>query len=112
MQAYRYSSYDEASSEMHLSSVDALEAYTPYVLHAEGGYSGTVSGTVDPEQYPEAGYVEDGCLCGAIAEQTVTIDDNACVLQNLSAGVQFYKVAEMLPGRMYIRNGEKVIKLK
>ncbi len=79
--------YDEEN--IYLTKAESIKAYTPYVLYSEEGYSGTVSGTVDPEKYPEDGYVQNGLLCGAIVPQKVT---EGFVLQNLQDGVKFYGI--------------------
>lgn len=79
--------YDEEN--IYLTKAESIKAYTPYVLYSEEGYNGTVSGTVDPEKYPENGYVQEGLLCGAIVPQKVT---EGFVLQNLQDGVKFYGI--------------------
>lgn len=79
--------YDEEN--IYLTKAESIKAYTPYVLYSEEGYNGTVSGTVDPEKYPEDGYVQNGLLCGAIVPQKVT---EGFVLQNLQDGVKFYGI--------------------
>ncbi len=70
--AYRSERVD--GNDVYFSKVTSLQAYIPYVLHAATGFSGNVSGTVDPANYPEAGYVTDtaGLLNGAITKQSIT----------------------------------------
>lgn len=84
--AYTSDSYDE--DNIILTKAKSLEAYTPYVLYSENGYSGTVSGNVTT--CPDSRYVQKGILYGAIVNQTVT---EGYVLQKQSAGVQFYAIS-------------------
>lgn len=69
-----------------LNEVSYLEANTPYILYAEEGYEGTLSGNI--ESINEV-VITDGLLSGALAEQTIT---NGYVLQNQGSGSMFYKV--------------------
>lgn len=87
VKAYTTSSHNEES--IFLTEAQNIKAYTPYILYSENGYNGTVSGTVDPEQYPECGYVTDGNLTGAIVPQTAT---EGFVLQKQDGVVQFYAI--------------------
>ena len=84
----------EVSGEtLYLQSVTALQAYTPYILYAKTGYSGTLSGEITASQYHQHvtdGMVRSGYLCGAIKPQTVT---TGFVLQQLDAGLKFYFTA-------------------
>ncbi|MDO5526775.1 MAG: leucine-rich repeat protein [Prevotella sp.] len=84
-----YSCYEknEATSTLVLTEVASMEAYKPYILYAEEGYDGTLSGTVDPNKYPAEGYVAEGLICGAVEPQQIT---SGYVLQNLSEGMKFY----------------------
>lgn len=68
-----------------LTEEKAIAAYTPYILYAENGYYGSLTGTVDAEKYAET--CSDGFLTGAIVPQEIT---SGYVLQNLSDGVKFY----------------------
>lgn len=88
VKAYTVGSHD--SENLLLSEANSFAAYTPYILYSEGGYSGNISGTVDPNQYPATGVVNtDGYLNGAIVAQNVT---SGYVMQNLSEGVKFYQI--------------------
>lgn len=87
-----YTCVEKADNKVYLSEAESMEAYTPYVLYSENGYSGTLSGTVDASKYPDNGFVcKDGLLYGAIVPQQVT---EGYVLQNLSEGVKFYQIKE------------------
>jgi hypothetical protein len=72
---------------LYLTEASSLQAFTPYLLLAENGYSGTLQGTVDPEQYVSV--ATDGYLHGAIIQQQIT---QGYVLQNLGEGPIFYNV--------------------
>ena len=87
--AYECKSTDSSNSNLVLTSVDEMKAYTPYILYSENGFSGTVSGTVDASKYPSDGIVTNGYIVGAIEKQTVTGTSNY-VLQNHSGTIQFY----------------------
>lgn len=89
VKAYTSSTSDEES--IYLNEAKRIEAYTPYVLYSEDGYTGTVGGTVNPADYPESGYVTAGNLSGAIVPQTVTA---GYVMQKQDGVVQFYAIGE------------------
>lgn len=77
----------DGDNNLLLTRAESFEAYTPYILYSENGYSSTLSGTVDPALYPEDGFVTVGKLNGAIAPQQVT---EGFVLQKLNDVVKFY----------------------
>ncbi len=85
MKAYRATGIDDSGAYVVLNEVDNLAAYTPYILYSKGGYTGTLSGTVDATGYAET--VSDGCLYGAIAAQKQT---DGYVLQDQGDGAKFY----------------------
>lgn len=87
VKAYTSSTSDE--DYIFLTEANSIEAYTPYILYSEGGYSGTVIGTVDASGYPESGVVTVGNLTGAIVPQTVS---NGYILQNHEGIVKFYAI--------------------
>lgn len=89
VKAYTTEKNDE--QYIYLKEAESLEAYTPYILYSETGYSGNISGTVAASGYPETGCVKSGYLCGAIVPQTVT---EGYVLQKQTEGVKFYAIAE------------------
>lgn len=89
VKAYTCTSNDE--KYVNLTEANSLSAYTPYILYAENGYTGTLTGTVDPDDYPKTGVVKGSYLNGAIAPQTAT---SGFILQNQSEGVKFYAIKE------------------
>ena len=70
-----------------LTEATSFEAYTPYVLYAENGFTGELSGTVDPDKYEATPTV--GLLNGAVVAQEIT---SGYVLQKQAEGVKFYNV--------------------
>lgn len=89
--AYTCSNHDE--EYIYLEKAESFEAYTPYILYAENGYEGNISGIVDatiPDN-AKTGVVSDGYLNGAIVPQTAT---EGYVLQNHEGNVNFYAIAE------------------
>ena len=64
--------------------------HTPYILYAENGFDGTLSGDVDASKYSEV--VTDGYLCGAVAAQEIGGGNGYYVMQNKGEGVMFYSV--------------------
>lgn len=91
VKAYTCSNHD--TEYIYLTEAENFAAYTPYILYAEKGYDGGVSGTVDAT-IPDAaktGVVAGGFLNGAIVPQTAT---EGYVLQNHEGVVQFYAIAD------------------
>lgn len=84
-----YSASHADADYLYLTEAIAIDAYSPYILFAEGGFSGNLSGTVDVADYPESGVVTVNGLNGAITLQDVT---EGYVLQNGSEGVLFYPI--------------------
>lgn len=87
LKAYTCSSKDDDKGVFYLTNASSIEAYTPYILYSESGYTGTLTGEVDASQYPEDGKVAQGYLTGAIEKQTT---NEGYVLQNKGDGVKFY----------------------
>lgn len=85
VKAYICKSYAEGF--VSLKEASALSAYTPYLVYSEAGYSGSLSGTVDPSKYVEV--ANKGLLYGAIVPQQ---KNAGYVLQNLTDGVKFYNM--------------------
>ena len=103
LKAYTCNSKNDDEKVFYLSEATAIEAYTPYVLYSESGYSGSLTGTVDATQYPEAGYVKEGYLTGAIKKQTTS---EGYILQKQNDKVKFYladpsKTYTILPGKCW-----------
>lgn len=100
VEAYSCDEFD--SENLLLTKANSFEAFTPYIL--KGSYNGTVTGTVDADNYPETSVVTKGHLNGAIAQQQVS---SGYVLQNLqSEGVKFYpmngKVFSIPAGKCWV----------
>ena len=72
---------------LYLSEATRFEAFTPYIIYSESGYSGTLEGTVDADGYQSV--VTSGLLRGAIAQQQIS---EGYVMQNQGAGARFYRV--------------------
>lgn len=70
-----------------MEEVTTLEAYKPYVLYAQNGYEGTLTGVVDLTAYQET--VTDGVLSGAIVKQEAS---SGYILQNQGQGSKFYNM--------------------
>lgn len=81
---------NEESELLILKKAESFEAYTPYILYSEAGYSGTLSGTVDPANWPEDNVCKAGKLYGALTTQA--IGEGHFVLQNQGDGAKFYKI--------------------
>ena len=85
LKAYTISSKDDDEQVFYLTEATAIDAFTPYVLYSESGYTGTLTGEVG--EYPASGTVTQGYLTGAIEKQTT---NEGYVLQNKGDGVKFY----------------------
>ena len=88
-----------------LQKQTCINAYTPYLLYAPNGYTGTLSGTVDASKYSEV--VTDGYLSGAVATQQISGGAGHYVLQNKGDGPMFYKVGDsstfsIQPGKCWL----------
>lgn len=86
VKAYSCSSVKD-ENYLALTEEKAIAAYTPYILYAENGYYGSLTGTVVAEKYAET--CNAGFLTGAIVPQEIT---SGYVLQNLSDGAKFYRI--------------------
>lgn len=82
-----YSCTSTNGDNLVLSANETMSAYTPYILYAPSGYSGELSGEVDPSKYVKVATA--GLLSGAIIPQIVT---DGYVLQNQGEGAMFYAV--------------------
>ena len=82
-----FSCNSEEDGYLVLTPVESLSAYVPYILYAETGYTGNLSGTVDATNY--AAVAINGYLNGAVEPQQVS---EGYVLQNQGDGVKFYKI--------------------
>lgn len=86
-----YSCNSTSGESLVLTKQSKATAYTPYILYAENGFDGTLSGTVDASKYSEV--VTDGYLRGAVAAQEIGAGNGYYVMQNKKGkGVMFYRV--------------------
>ena len=85
-----YSCNSTNGENLVLTKQSKAAAYTPYILYAENGFDGTLSGAVDASKYSEV--VTDGYLCGAVAAQEIGGGNGYYVMQNKGEGVMFYSV--------------------
>lgn len=75
-----------------LTPQSSAKAYTPYILYAPDGFSGTLSGAVDASKYSET--VTDGYLSGTVVPTEVSGGNGHYVMQNKGEGPMFYKVTD------------------
>lgn len=80
---------EDAETYLVLTEANSFEAYTPYIVYSESGYSGNLNGTVDASKYPQEGYVTRGLLNGSIEPQMISA---GYVMQNKDDGAMFYNV--------------------
>lgn len=90
VKAYTCSEKNESESVLILSPVSSLSAFTPYILYAENGFEGNLTGEVSAEKYPASGMVAAGLLKGAVTKQVAVSNDY--VLANVNGVTQFYRV--------------------
>ena len=83
-----YTVTDRESGIAYLKPQTSILAYTPVLLYAENGFSGTFSGDVDETKYKEV--AQQDIIYGAIVPQT---KDDGFVLQDLGEGVKLYAMA-------------------
>lgn len=75
-------------NNLTLVEADKLEAYTPYILYAENGFTGTVKGDIVWNGY-NTKVADENNFVGAVTAQTIT---TGYALQNQGEGVKFYAV--------------------
>ena len=83
-----YTVTDRESGIAYLKQQTSILAYTPVLLYAENGFSGTFSGDVDETKYKEV--AQQDIIYGAIVPQT---KNDGFVLQNLGEGVKLYAMS-------------------
>lgn len=109
-----YTVTDRQSGIAYLKPQTSILAYTPVLLYAENGFSGTFTGDVDETKYKEV--AQQDIIYGAIVPQT---KDNGFVLQNLGEGVKLYamsgKTFEIPAGKCWVEptfsNGAKYMEM-
>ena len=87
-----YSCNTTSGDNLVLTKQSKAVAYTPYILYAANGYSGTLSGAVDESKYSAA--VTDGYLSGTVVPTEVSGGNGHYVMQNKGEGPMFYKVTD------------------
>lgn len=87
-----YSCGSTSGENLVLSRQQSIKAYTPYILYAANGYSGTLTGTVDASKY--AATVTDGYLTGTVVTQEIGGGNGYYVMQNKGEGPMFYRVED------------------
>lgn len=100
-----YSCNSTKDDNLILTPQSSIKAYTPYILYAPNGYTGTLSGAVDASKYSEV--VTDGYLSGAVTTQQISGGAGHYVLQNKGNGPMFYKVGDsstfsIQPGKCWL----------
>lgn len=109
-----YTVTDRESGIAYLKPQISILAYTPVLLYAENGFSGTFSGDVDETKYKEV--AQQNIIYGAIVPQT---KNNGFVLQNLGEGVKLYamsgQIFEIPAGKCWVEptiyNGAKYMEM-
>ena len=109
-----YTVTDRESGIAYLKQQTSILAYTPVLLYAENGFSGTFSGDVDETKYKEV--AQQDIIYGAIVPQT---KDDGFVLQNLGDGVKLYAMSghtfEIPAGKCWVKptiyNGAKYMEM-
>lgn len=81
-----YNSEGVSGEYLILKEETSIKANTPYLLYAENGYEGKVTGNTETA---DGATVTAGVLSGALVEQEIT---SGYVLQNQGNGCMFYKV--------------------
>lgn len=109
-----YTVTDRESGIAYLKQQSSIQAYTPVLLYAENGFSGTFSGYVDETKYKEV--AQQDIIYGAIVPQT---KNDGFVLQNLGDGVKLYAMSgqtfEIPAGKCWVKptiyNGAKYMEM-
>lgn len=109
-----YTVTDRESGIAYLKPQTSILAYTPVLLYAENGFSGTFSGDVDETKYKEV--AQQDIIYGAIVPQT---KNDGFVLQNLGEGVKLYAMSgqpfEIPAGKCWVKptftNGPKYMEM-
>ena len=107
-----YSCNDVDGDLLTLTPAESFSACTPYIVYAESGYSGSISGTVDlSADYGTSDIFTDGYLTGVLTNTTV---NTGYILQNQGSGPMFYDaegVTFSLPaGRCYLTPPASLVK--
>lgn len=90
VQAFTCSTVNTTEQTINLEDASSFEACKPYIVYAENGFSGTLSGTVDlSANYPDEDVYteEEGLLTGVL---TTTVVNTGYIMQNQGDGPAFY----------------------
>ena len=88
VKAYQCMSVDAEAQSLKLTAASSITACTPYIVYAENGYSGTISGTVNlTATYPDEDIYTDGNLTGILSP---TVVNTGYIMQNQGDGPMFY----------------------
>ena len=88
VKAYTCDAADEGTKTLTLTAASSFEACTPYIVYAENGYSGNISGTVDlSATYPDEDIYAEGYLTGVLSS---TVVNTGYIMQNKGDGPTFY----------------------
>lgn len=109
-----YTVTDRESGIAYLKQQTSILAYTPVLLYAKNGFSGTFSGDVDETKYKEV--AQQDIIYGAIVPQT---KNDGFVLQNFGEGVKLYAMSgqtfEIPAGKCWVKptiyNGAKYMEM-
>lgn len=88
VKAYSCQSVDTEAQSLNLTTASSFEACKPYIVYAENGYSGNISGTVDLSvTYPDEDIYAEGYLTGVLSP---TVVNTGYIMQNQGDGPMFY----------------------
>lgn len=88
VKAYTCDAVDDENAVLVLTTASKLDACTPYIVYAQNGYSGTISGTVDmTAEYPATDVYNQGFLTGVLS---ATVVNDGYIMQNQGDGPMFY----------------------
>lgn len=90
LEAYSCEAID--GNNLVLTQQSSMKAFTPYIVYAPNGFEGTLTGTVDAEQYQTT--VTNGYLTGTVVKTEITNEAGNYVLQNQGEGPMFYRVGD------------------
>lgn len=104
VKAYTCDALNEEASELVLTPAASLQACTPYIVYAQNGYTGEISGTVDmTTEYPATDVYTGGYLTGVLA---ATVVNDGYIMQNQGNGPMFYNAEgssfSLHAGRCYL----------
>lgn len=88
VKAYQCISVDTEAQSLNLTTASSITACTPYIVYAENGYSGTISGTVNlTATYPDEDIYAEDYLTGVLSP---TVVNTGYIMQNQGDGPMFY----------------------